>query len=255
MASLEHPTYPNPTVVEAVCQIDFDVPADSGWQIGRPAEFLKLISADYPNMEAIPLPGITISVGQTGFVPRIVKNSSALKLSADSRVRYMVVGDSNFAFGHVAPYSGWTAFRANFLDGWTKFVEVAKISRISRASLRYVNLIPRTKGHPLVSDWLEATETVPQNLIRSQSDPFTLRLESWVGRTTLLIVTVGTVATPNADQVPPILLDIQRTSTAGSDAKPDELFRQIDSLHDDVWNEFASLKTARLDAHLERRAK
>ena len=136
----DHPTYPNPTVVEAVCQIEFEPPSNSGWRIGRPAEFLRLVSTEYPNIEPIPGPAVTITIAQAGAAPPMVPHSSALKLSVDAKNRYIAIGDKYFAFGHSAPYPGWNDFRAHLLDGWTKFTSIAKIPQIARASLRYVNV-------------------------------------------------------------------------------------------------------------------
>jgi uncharacterized protein (TIGR04255 family) len=249
----DHPTYPNPTIVEAVCQVDFEPPPDSGWQIGRPAEFLRLVSAEYPYIEPIPGPVVTISVGQAGEMPQFLPRASALKLSVDTKTRYIAIGDKHFAFGHVAPYPGWNVFRTHLLGGWTKFVDVAKISQITRASLRYINVIPRTAEHPLISDWLKSTDTVPEALIRSQLDPLVLRVETWLDPTSLLVVTVGTAVT--SGPVPSILFDIQRTSAVVAGAAPVELIHHIDSLHNDVWRQFSSVKTPLLDAHLKVRSK
>jgi uncharacterized protein (TIGR04255 family) len=245
----DHPTYPNPTIIEAVCQIDFEPAPETGWRIGRPADFLRLVSPEYPIFEPVPGPALTIAVGQVGAVPQIVPQASALKLSVDNKTRYLAIGAKHFSFGHVAPYPGWDEFRARLLDGWTKFVAVAKLAHITRASLRYINVIPRTTEHALVADWLKPTETIPNALIRSQLDPFVLRIESWLDRNSLLIVTVGTA--PTAGPVPSILFDIQRTSTAPMAGTPDDLLRHVDSLHNDVWNQFSSVKTARLEAHLK----
>ena len=248
----EHPTYLNPTIIEAVCQFDFEPPVDSGWQVGRPAAFLAAVSNEYPIMEPIPGPAVMIAIGPAGGVPQVVPHSSALKLTVDQRTRYLAVGDRHFTFGHTAPYPGWNEFRTFLLEGWNEFARIAKISQIARASLRYINVIPRTAQHPLVGDWMKATETVPEPLIRSQLDPFLLRLESWLDRNSLLIVTVGSAAA--SDPVPSILFDIQRTSTVPTPATSDELIRHINSMHDDVWKEFSSVRTERLKALLEGRS-
>jgi uncharacterized protein (TIGR04255 family) len=243
-SDLEHPTYANPTVVEALCHLDFEPSSESAWQISRPTEFLQLVSDEYRNVEAVSSPSITISPPG----PPTLRITAALKLSNDDKSRYIAIGDRHFAFGHMPRYPGWQSFRAPLLNAWDKFVSVARPREISRIGLRYVNVIPRTAEHPLISDWLKATATIPETLIRSKADPFLLRVESWTMEKSLLVVTVGITAA--AGEQPKIVFDIDHLLNTKSGITTDELSRNVETLHDDVWREFASARTPRLDAYL-----
>src|SRR5712671_2783278 len=153
----EHPTYPNPTIAEALCHIDFQPVPEPDFQVGRPTPLLELTSSEYPNVEAVGGAGVgvALSFDRFGAAPRIVPAPPALKLSSDDRKRYLGVGDSHFAYGQLAPYPGWNRFREGLLEGWSKFSSLTKPANISRVGLRYVNLIPRTLEHSQISDWLQ----------------------------------------------------------------------------------------------------
>jgi uncharacterized protein (TIGR04255 family) len=242
----EHPTYPNPTVVDALCHIDFEPSSEGGWQISRPTKFLQMVSDEYPNMNPVSVP--TVSLSTAGSELRF---GGALRLSNDNGNRYIAVGDKHFIFGHRQGYPGWNKFRERLFDGWSKFITAANPRHVSRIGLRYVNIIPRTDEHPLISDWLSPTTTIPETLIRSKSDPFVLRLESWIEKNSLLIVSIGLVAPSLPNKMSNIIFDIDRLTVVNTDPNPDSLMQQFDLLHTDVWREFASARTPRLEAHLQ----
>jgi hypothetical protein len=48
-----HPTYPNPTITEAVCDIHFRLPQEKEWKPSLPGELFKHIQNEYPEMEPV----------------------------------------------------------------------------------------------------------------------------------------------------------------------------------------------------------
>ncbi len=139
----DHPTYPNPTVAEAICHVDFDPPTPPTWSVGRPTRFLELTSTEYPNIEGGARIGIAPAFDLSGAVPRAIATPPAFKLQSENKTRYLAVGDMHFAYGQVAPYPGWKSFRKSFLDGWRTFSTLANPSAVLRIDLRYINIIPR----------------------------------------------------------------------------------------------------------------
>src|SRR5690348_13173886 len=99
---LDHPTYPNPTVVEALCHVDFEPSQDASWQVSRPTPFLTTIEGEYPIVEPLPNPGITVTFDSLGGAPKVTPAPPNLKLSNNDKSRYIAVGDKFFAFGHLA---------------------------------------------------------------------------------------------------------------------------------------------------------
>jgi uncharacterized protein (TIGR04255 family) len=242
---LEHPTYPNPTVVEALCHIDFEPSPEAAWQISRPTRFLQLVTDEYPNVYPVSIPNITMTPLGPG-----VQIVAALRLSNEEANRYMAIGDKHFVFGHQKGYPGWIGFRDKILDAWSKFISVARPRQITRIGLRYVNLIPRTPDHPLISDWLKPTATIPETFVRSKSDPFMFRTESWIKEGALLIVQIGLAASPSPSELSKIVFDIDRLTAVEADPDPANLMRELEVLHNDVWQEFATAKAPLLEAHL-----
>ena len=244
-----HPTYPNPTVVEATCNLEFQPSPQAGWQISRPTDLLNSLSPDYRNVELGPRIGMSLGVGAAGMAPRFIQGPPQLMVTNDARTRYLALGDRHFTFGHLVPYPGWETFRGHLFSAWEKIIHLARPQVVSRISLRYVNVIPRNSAHPRLADWLKPTKTIPETLIRSQADPFMLRLESWVEPQSLLVVTLG--LTPPPGSLSPILFDIDRISQDSLPPDPSQLITHLDRLHEDVWREFASAHTSQLQAHLQ----
>lgn len=246
----QHPTYPNPTIIEALCRVEFHSAQDSEWQLGRPAPFIGAVSREYPNMEYLAAPMLALSIDQMGFTQRPVPGLPALRFFTDDRRRHITAGNGHFAFGHTKHYPGWKQFREHFCVSWAKFNQIARPTALTRVSLKYVNLIPRASEDELVSDWLQPTESIPATLIRSKRGPFVLRLESWTEPDKLTLITVGLKISEGT--VAEIIFDIDRSSTAATLSVDDSLIHHIDELHEDVWQEFRSAMTKRLEAHLSR---
>lgn len=243
---LEHPTYPNPTVVQALCHIEFDSSAEASWQISRPTQFLQAVADEYPNISPLSAPTITSAAGGP-----TIQITPSLRLQNDDKSRYISVGDKSFTFGQTKDYPGWDRFSAKLIEGWDKFVGIAHPRQVVRVGLRYVNLIPRSKEHPLISNWLKPTSSIPETLIRSKADPFMSRTESWIDKDSLLIVTIGLQAPTTPDEISKIIFDIDRISSVTIDPRAENLMKQISLLHDDVWREFAAAKTRHFDSYLK----
>lgn len=250
MSAKPHPTYPNPTLVEAVCNVEFEG-SQAGWQIARPGQFLKLVADEYPNLQAGPAMGLGVMLTQTGVAPKITAGPSQLRLTTEDGNRYVSIGDKHFAFGHTKPYPGWDSFRKQLRDGWEKFSFLTKPEAVTKIGLRYVNFIPRTAEHSLISDWLKATRSIPESLIASKDDPFMLRVESWLDEKSLLILTVGLAQAP--DGIAPIIFDIDRIDSTPIGPEPEKVLAQIEQLHNDVWEEFSAAMTAAFEGHLKKR--
>ena len=47
-----HPSYPNPTIAEALCEVHWQFPAGREWKSSLPGELFKHIQDEYPEMDA-----------------------------------------------------------------------------------------------------------------------------------------------------------------------------------------------------------
>ena len=64
--SHEHPTYPNPTITEAVCDIHFRLLQGKEWKPSLPGELFKYIQNEYPEMEPVVEIGLQLERGPLG---------------------------------------------------------------------------------------------------------------------------------------------------------------------------------------------
>ena len=48
MTNSNHPNYPNPIILEAICEIAFELPTNSVWNIEWFGEFYKHLQSDFP---------------------------------------------------------------------------------------------------------------------------------------------------------------------------------------------------------------
>ena len=64
MTKSDHPTYPNPTIQEAICEIIFR-PQGGTWNPLSFGQFFDQVKAEFPFIEAAPLPTFSIQIGGT----------------------------------------------------------------------------------------------------------------------------------------------------------------------------------------------
>jgi uncharacterized protein (TIGR04255 family) len=248
-----HPKYPNPTIVEAICEIAFV--STSQERLSSRALY-ALVGDEFPEMQ--PIANMLQIVVQPGLVfpsvpaPQQPQNAATgFRFGTATNDRFVQVSQNNFVYQIVGgPYEGWDAFKAKLTDLWSTVSGVLKAEQIVKIGMRYVNRIALTDTHPHLSDWLQKSDDLPEALIASRAH-FLARIESTPSVDSLKLVTLANQIADSASPRGAILLDIDCLSNEAHEASNELISKKLEILHDNICAVFSSAKTGVLEAKLK----
>ena len=249
-AKPEHPSYPNPTISEALCEIRFELPEGASWKPSLPGEFFKRVQDDYPEMEPAYEVGLQLEFGPKKIGHSLSPPRQLARFTHASRPLILQLSENVFSVNVLPVYPGWSSMREDVVTAWSQARSVLKPAKVTRVGLRYINRIERKKPDETPSEWLSAGDYISAGVLRSKG-AFLSRVESHIDQENVLIVTVAEIQSDDTDAMRPIVLDIDRIVEKQLSVKNDALLKEMDSLHEHVWQVFESAMTPRLAKQLK----
>ena len=244
-----HPSYKNPTIIQATCEIRF---ISSREERVSAASLYKVFGEEFPEIQ--PVPNLTVVMMQPAALPPQEApqnpNAAAFRFATSDGKRYVQISSSNFVYQSNEPYFGWPHFRGKILELLALAFKQVEPDNIARIGVRYINRIIKTHAYPALDNWLQATSDLPLALIQSK-DHFLARIESSPASSHLKLITLAN-ETPGPDWPNgAIIMDIDRICNElfeADDVEP--ISRKLEELHDDVWVTFSAAATDTLKQHL-----
>ncbi len=246
-----HPTYPNPTITEAICDIHFRLPRSKEWKPSLPGELFKHIQDEYPEMEPVPEMGLQLEVGPSGTSTKISMPPQKVRFKHATRPLILQLTEHALSISALAPYQGWKVLQTDALAAWQRFEEVLKPESISRIGLRYINQIAKETDQEPLKNWLVANDYIPEGVLRSVPGVL-LRVQVHLDAQNMLIITLGDTKAGPESEHGTIIFDIDRITEREIGPEQDLLEQEMDRLHTDVWNIFSSATGEQLITLLER---
>jgi uncharacterized protein (TIGR04255 family) len=243
--TVKHPSYPNPTIAEALCEIHFQLPEGASWKPSLPGELFKQIQKDYPEMEPVLEVGLHFELGPQTIGQSLLAPRQRIRYKHAARPLLLQLGENIFTVNVLPKYPGWHMMREDVLHAWSQARAVLKPAHITRIGLRYINRIERNKPIETPGEWLRAGDFIPAGVLKSKGS-FLSRVESHMNENNRLVVTVAEIQTEDATATRPIVFDIDRILENHLSLDDHIFLREIDVLHEDVWQVFDSAKTAQL---------
>lgn len=241
----DHPTFPNPTIQEALCEIRFRL--GEPWRPSFFGDFYKEVQSEFPNFEPMAMMGLHLqigagAVGQAPFIPQqIVRYRHA------NRNVLLQLSPEFLTVNQLPRYPGWMTMRQDVLNAWAKAAAVLQPAGVARVALRYINRIPRRSPDERPHVWIAPSMYVPEALVRS-SPGFLFRLDARQEDGLRFVVTLGEALDPRENA---ILFDIDYACEKELPPNGEGLASEIDRLHECVWKVFASSMTDQLRRRLE----
>lgn len=245
----EHPTYPNPTISEAVCDIHF---RSKEWKPSLPGELFKRIQDEYPEMEPIVEMGVQFEFGPSGTGTKISPQAQKVRYKHGSRPLVLQLAENNLSVSILPPYQGWRLMKDDVLAAWQKIAEVLQPTTIFRIGLRYINRIEKETEQDRAADWLVTNDFIPKSILQSEKG-FLLRVQTHLNAENLVIVTLGDTQVISETEFGGIIFDIDRIVEREIQPQADILNQEMDRLHIDVWHIFASARGEKLSRLLNGR--
>jgi uncharacterized protein (TIGR04255 family) len=247
-----HPTYPNPTITEAVCDIHFRLPQEKEWKPSFPGELFKHIQNEYPEMEPVLEMSLQFEIGPLGTGTKFVPQRQKVRFKHGTRPLILQLAENSLSISTLSPYQGWEVMRRDVLAAWQRVEEVLQPEIIDRIGLRYINQIEKETEQDRPSTWLVANDYIPDGILRSESG-FLLREEIHLDIENILIITLGDPKSDVDAGHGTIILDIDRIVEREALTGQKVLEQEMDRLHANVWEVFSSTKGEKLEALLSRR--
>jgi uncharacterized protein (TIGR04255 family) len=244
----EHPSYPNPIIQEALCEIHFQLGEGRAWAPVLFGAFSKQIQNEFPESEPVAEVGIRISVGPEGLGQTLLPPRQRMRYRHKARPLTWQLSDTILTINILPKYPGWTQMRTDVLDAGDQLGRLLGPVGISRIGLRYINRLERMGAGEKPGDWLVSSDYLPRGVLAS-GPGFFARIETRLDAENRLIVTLGELPV-EPEQTPVFVLDIDRIVERKTMSDHASLPTELDRLHDAVWDVFAASRSERLEQYL-----
>lgn len=250
MVAETNPKYPNPTIVEALCEIHFERSVGpEAFNISMPMDFYSAVRETFPQLVMAPDRVIELMSGGDGQSSFRQTLNQRLQFFADDRKSLIQLGEegSVLTYNVLKPYPGWETLLATFEQHWKPMCAVIKPKAVKRIGLRYINRVDFVDSDNKLSSWLKPNRYLPDALIAS-SEPFeyraSVRLEEH--RDIVINVNSGKAASGFVFDIDviwrkPIGIDLETVKGV------------LTTLHNDEWEVFSSSITEKYDLLLQNR--
>lgn len=245
-----HPSYQNPIVSEALCEIHFRLRQGTDWNSAFFGRLFEELSPDFPDFEPVTQVGLQVLFGPQGMGPAIRAPQPRMRYKHASDKWLVQLSENIFTVNILSIYPGWAQMRADILLAWDKACAVITPADITRIGLRYINRIVRSGSDDAPGEWLNATAYLPQAALESLPG-FLSRLEVRFNVHDRLIVTLAETSAKSDTDTSAIVFDIDRIVERDMDIDAQALGKEIDRLHEEVWQVFSASLTQRLDRHMK----
>jgi len=240
---LDHPSYPFPTVVEALCEVHFQLSQGQTWKPSLPGALFKRIQNEFPEMEPALELGVQLELGPHGVAQKVLPHRQRTRFKHATRPLCLQLGENVFTVNLLPKYPGWETMRKDVLKAWKQAQETLQPSTVTRIGLRFINCIERESQEDRPANWLKATDYIPPGVLTSEPG-FLSRVEARLDSQNRIIVTLGFQSEGAHGAV---VLDIDRIVETEFPPDVEALGDAMDRLHEDVWYAFNSAKGDKLE--------
>jgi len=154
----------NPPIIEAVVDIDCDLPSSLEFQtIKEKGE--AVFRDEFPIFREMLLEQHTIQPNENAPPTHEVKKGvKAYQFRSEDEKQLIQFRPAGYSFNRLAPYTSLDYYLPIIESTWKSFVEIAQPVIIRRVSIRIINKIhlPVTDGQVLLKDYLQSPPKLPE---------------------------------------------------------------------------------------------
>jgi uncharacterized protein (TIGR04255 family) len=244
-----HPTYPNPTIQEAICEIQFRLKGEISWNPSWYGDFYKAVEERFPVILPISTPQFRFEISQSASPTPVLMIPQVMRYQAHAGNLLLQVSEGRIVVNVLPDYPGWVHVREYIEYAWNKIRKVVDPRIVTRMTIRYINRIERREPDEKLGVWLVANEFVPSAVLSSQAN-FISRVEVRLNTQDSMSVTVSDrEVSPEGEGA--FILDIEHTTEHEISVDTELLLQEVTRLHESVWEVFQSTKSARLEQLLQ----
>ncbi len=187
---MAHPSYPFPTISEALCEVHFELQEGAEWKHSLPGELFKRIQDDFPEMEPIQELGVQLEVGPSGLAQRFLPPRYRFRYKHKDEPIFIQLAEKTITLNVLPKYPGWEVMVERMADIWRRTSEVLVPARVSRIGLRYINRVPKESEGQKPSEWFKTTDYIAPAVLCSGAGLLS-RVEARLDPENRVIVTLG----------------------------------------------------------------
>lgn len=240
-----HPSFPNPTIVQAICDVHFQLAPSASWDPVFATKLFKIIEDDYPALEAIAAVNLQFGISSQGFRQAVGPARSEYLFTHKNGVFTLQLAADHLTFSVSPTYPGWDIVHNEFMNLWQKAQPIITPSKVTRIGLRYVNRIIRTAEDQPPGHWLTVGDYIPAGILRSQPG-FFQRAQVQLDNFNRLIITLADVEAEEDAPFGSIIFDIDRIEEQLLPTSAEAVSDRLSDLHEHVWQMFSKSKTTGL---------
>lgn len=250
MKSKYSDSFPNPTVIEAICEFHFSskaVPKNS-WEGKWCGRLHSQLGDDY-EMEPQTAKGLSVqtsSSGESTFVEDVIPLNKML-YKHKKKSQLVQLSPWLLAVNEIGLYPGWHTFLEHIKHSWNALSSTIDAIQITRIGMRYINRIPKKSPTETLGEWINNNDILPKRILTQDKD-FFLRCEFPVREDVKLIITLTEEQINSA--IKPIIYDIDIVMNKIHENKWEVLSESLNFLHNLIREEFDASQTEKLKSFL-----
>jgi uncharacterized protein (TIGR04255 family) len=242
-----HPSFANPTIQEALCEVRFRRAAP--WDGSLFGEFYKRVQKEFPNFEPVMAMAIQLQTPPGALGQALAQQMMRYKnMRGDTLLQ---LAPEMLTVNALPKYPGWDVMRQRIAAAWREALSLLTPEAITRIGLRYINRIERTSAEERAESWLSPNDYIPKAALASESGSLS-RVECRAGANRFIVTLGEAVGAEPTNRA--IILDIDCVNESEHETTADALTDAADALHDVAWEMFEASLTPRLRARLEGKA-
>ncbi|MCC6220544.1 MAG: TIGR04255 family protein [Deltaproteobacteria bacterium] len=241
----DHPTYPNPTIQEAVIEVHFERPSNQPWSASNFASYFEKVKGDYPLLEPVQQVGFQMLVGPQGVSQQMVPAEQRMKYTHKDNQFLIQLSDRLFVQNVLPKYPSWKLVKASIEVNWKACVDTIGECKPKRVGMRYINRIPRGSPTEKPRVWFKPNDYIATSALDSLAPVFS-RVETKTDSANVTMVTL-------AEGENAFILDIDRVLSCPETMNSTDLISTLETLHDGVWVVFKSTCSDKLESLLNQK--
>lgn len=238
-----HPSYPQPTLVETLCELHFDSPVAPEDHLHWCGAFFNKVQKDFPRMEPQQILEMGAKIGKGGEVQEIKVPRLRMMLKHKKRPHLLLLSQGVLSVNELQPYPGWSKFLNDIHFAWKTLGEVLDIRGLRRIGLRFINRIPKDRRDDPVKLWLRESPLFPSAVLE-QTGLFSSRFDHRPAPEFRQIVTLGGNSGIEDGQ-PCLIFDIDTILEKDLPWEWPVVREHLESMHERIWDAFSPACTDR----------
>lgn len=244
-----HTTYPNSTIVEAICELHFTCLKNPlNWDGKWYGRLHSKVGVEY-EMEPKTAKGFMVqAVNQNR--PSLSENQVLLnQMIYKHRTKNQLIqlAPWTLTVNMIGPYQGWNSFVEHIKHSWLSLSSIIDSVQVTRMGMRYINRIPKNAANEKVGEWFLKSDLLPERLLTQKNDYF-FRCEIPQTENSRIIVTLTEEQTDLP--IKPIIFDIDTFTVQTHHETWEQIYNDISQLHNAIRHEFDSSLTEKLKSYL-----